>query len=214
IVAYFMVFRDKTPPPAPAQNPPAAQNPPSAQQPPAGTPGPGTPGAAGPAVASNEPLPMPKAEEIPSVTYTWPVAPGVGGFNWDFKDFTKEQPYDPLRVQDLYVVAPERRQYIDKIRQDWVLEGISITPQHVLKVNERGEPELSPEGKRQYEKKDVREAWFKGKRRPYKAGERLTGTRFVVTEVVQTRDKTSVKLRGDNGEELELELAIPSRYPD
>lgn len=224
IVAYFFVLKPKEPTPTPAANTPApaaaATTPnaaPTAPGQPNAAPAPaGTPGAA--PVAVLEPLPMPKDEPLPVISYTW-VHPMVekgtpiGGFNFDWKK-NGALVFDPMHVQNLDVVAPERRLYIEKIRTEWVIEGITITPQMVLKVNDKGEPELDEKGQKQYEKKDVKEAWFKGKRRPYKVGERLTGTRFSVEEIIQTRDKTSVKLRGDNQEELELELATPGRYPD
>lgn len=218
IVAYVFIFRDSAPPPPPANNTPAPAPAPAGPAPGA----PATPGQPAPApgggpaapVISTEPLPMPKDEPLPVVTYSWKIAGPLGGVNHDRKDPKIEQPFDPLHVQNLDVVAPERQQYIARIKQDWVIEGITITPQMVVKKNAKGEAELDESGNKVYVKENVKEAWFKSKRRPYKAGERLTGTRFVVEEIIQNRDKTSVKLRGDNQEELELELAVPGRYPD
>jgi len=226
IVAYFTMFNDPAPTPPPADNSAApapaagAPGPAPAAQPTPGqpAPAPGTaPGAA--PVVSNEPLPMPKEEQFSTVTYTWkyPVlnpGPSVGGFAWDWPKRGVGNPFDPLHVANLDVVAPDRKLYIERVRSEWVIEGVTITPQQVLKTNDKGEPELDSEGNKQYQKMDVKEAWFRGKRRPYKAGERLTGTRFTVDEIIQNKEKTSVKLRGDSGEELELELAIPGRYPD
>lgn len=204
-------------PPAPATTPPVA--PPVAGQPGAAAPAaaPGTPAP----LSSTEALPMPKDETPALVTYQWkfphvPKGVSLGGFNHDPKKRIPgmEYPFDPMHVMNLDVVAPERRQYIERIKTEWVIEGITVTPQQVLRLNDKGEPELDEKGNKVWEKKDVPEVWFKGKRRPYKVTDRLTGTRFVVEEIIQTRARTAVKLRGDNQEELELELAIPSRYPD
>lgn len=217
IVAYFMVFRgDTPPPPPPADNtaPPTPAGPAPAAPATPGQPAPAPAGGAAAPVVSNEPLPMPKDEPLPVVTYSWKVAGKLGGLDHDRKDPKIEQPFDPMHVQNLDVVAPERQQYIARIKADWVIEGITITPQMIVKKNAKGEAELDENGKKIYVKENVKEAWFKNKRRPYKTGERLTGTRFTVEEIIQNRDKTAVKLRGDNQEELELELAVPGRYPD
>lgn len=217
IVAYFFIFKEKAPPPPPpADNTaaPAPAGPPPAAPATPGQPAPAPGGGTAAPVVSNEPLPMPKDEPLPVVTYSWRVAGPLGGANHDRKDPKIEQPFDPFHVQNLDVVAPERQLYIARVKQDWVIEGITITPQMVVKKNAKGEAELDEKGNKIYVKENVKEAWFKNKRRPYKAGERLTGTRFVVEEIIQNIEKTSVKLRGDNQEELELELAVPGRYPD
>ncbi|MBX3473643.1 MAG: hypothetical protein KF754_04610 [Planctomycetes bacterium] len=222
-VVYLNFFKDKPPATPAANNAPAVAPDPA----PAPTPPPvGGATAAGPVggpapLSSTEALPMPKEDKPTTLSFTWkfPVVEKgltLGSFHHDPKKRIPgaEYPFDPMHVMNLDVVAPERRLYIDRIRNEWVIEGVTVTPQMVLRLNDKGEPDLDENGNKVWEKKQVPEAWFKGKRRPYKTGDRLTGTRFTVEEIILTRAKTSVKLRGDNQEELELELAIPGRYPD
>lgn len=228
IVAYFMYFKGSdTPAPAPAANTPAAAPPAAGAPTPGAAPTPGggaaatapgataTPGAAtGPAVlTAADALPMPKPEQLSSITYTWKADDHYGEYGLHvFK--AGDMRFDPMHVQNIDVVDPDRRQYIEKIKKDWVIEGVTETWQQVAVTEENGQPKKDADGKPILEKRLVKEAWFKGIRKPYKEGDRLPGTRFVIKKIVRTREETSVQLIGDNGEELKLELSPPTRYPD
>lgn len=228
IVAYFMYFKGPSTT-APADNtaaatPPAtgAPAPGPAPAPGAGTaapagaaPGAATPGApAGPVVlTAADALPMPKPEQLPSITYTWKADDHYGEYGVHvFK--AGDMRFDPLHVQNIDVVDPDRRQYIEKIKKDWIIEGVTETWQQVAVTEENGQPKKDAEGKPVLEKRLVKEAWFQGIRKPYKEGDRLPATRFVIKKIVRTTLETSVQLIGDNGEELKLELSPPTRYPD
>ncbi len=226
----FGLFKSDPPPVAP----PAPPAPAVATTPPvAGAPG--TPGQPAPVVVVQD-LPIPEKVPIRVTTYTWPVKAPADSRGWIPPEGGKYA-YDPFLVQNIEVVDPDRAKYIDQIRNDWVPDGISETWQWVQYryplplLDDKGDPILDDEGNpkpdpdkppRIEEKWElVREAWFKDKRRPYRAGDRLTNTRYVIEAIILGDKydvghitKAIIRLKGDTGAQLDLELAPASRYDE
>lgn len=226
----FGLFKSD-PPPAPPVTPP----PPAVATPAAPGTVPPAPGQPAPVVVEQD-LPIPEKVAIRVTTYKWPVDAPSNSSGWVPGEGEKYA-YDPFMVQNIEVVDPDRAKYIDQIRADWIPDGISETWQWVQYrypvplLDENGKPVLDNEGNpkpdpdkppRIEEKWElVREAWFKGKRRPYRAGDRLTNTRFVIEMIilgdkydVNHITKAIIRLKGDTGAQLDLELAPASRYDD
>ncbi|MCC7510543.1 MAG: hypothetical protein IT464_14370 [Planctomycetes bacterium] len=210
----FGLFKSD-PPPAPPAPPPA----PAVATPPAPGTGPAVPGQPAPVVVEQD-LPIPEKVSIRVTTYKWPVDAPSNSSGWKPAEGEKYA-YDPFMVQNIEVVDPDRAKYIDQIRQDWVPDGITETWQWVKELDEDGKPKLGPDGKPIEKWELVREAWFKGKRRPYRAGDRLTNTRFVIEAIIlgdkydaNHITKAIIRLKGDTGAQLDLELAPASRYDD
>lgn len=203
IVAFFVLSGDgDAPPPADTTNkvangnttPPAAPQPAGAQ--------PGADAKAGPVVVVVEDKEIPPDTRPRNVEVSWrhdppPANPPV--------DYVK--PYDPLFVQNIDVVEPERRKYIKALKDQWQLKGITET-WHLVDVKDEEGNIVSTE------RKLIKEAWFKGKRRPYKVKDRLTNTRFQIEEIYYNGDegKSGVVLLGDTGARVPMDLAPADRY--
>lgn len=130
------------PPPAPATDPAAGGAPAAPGGPvnpggdPAATPGgqPATPGQT-PQTQTTD-LEIPDEVKLNPPRYEWPMK--RGGAN-DIPD-PRFPVFDPLRVQNIDVVDPDRKKYIEQLRQEWVLDGITITIQERLKIDKTGKP--------------------------------------------------------------------------
>lgn len=212
IVAFFMYGGGDSPSPKPTANTAQGDAPPPAPtqggQAPAGG-APGAPGAApgAPAADAAADLPVPPVPEKPVgvLAWTWKWAAPEGGK--EYKPPVGQMPlYDPLKVQNVDVVDPERRKVIDQLRLEWVLDGIIITKQEVQEKDEAGNMVRKM--------KLVPEAWFKGKRRPYKENDRLTNTRFTIRQIFRDKERQGIRLISDTGAEVEMVLAPAGRYKD
>jgi hypothetical protein len=228
----FGVFDKKTPPPPPP--PPPAEPVVTA---PTAPPAPGTPAA--PASETRN-LEIPEETIFLTRVQTWPEVAPRGGKDWEPAG-DERWPFDPLLVKNVEIVNPEMRRYIEEIKRTWVLAGITRTWQWVTEripvetaSEENGENgEANPDiiddddGEDPSEKfeevrvrKLVTEAWFLGRRAPFRINDRLTNTRFVITDIVFGPDPSDpnltpralVRLRGDMGEMLDIELAPTGRY--
>jgi hypothetical protein len=140
--------------------------------------------------------------------------------------------FDPLRVKNVDIVNPELKKEVDELKKTWVLDGITIMP-HIVKVVKDGVEVM--------ETRDVIEAWFVGRRAPFKLDDRLTNTRYRILEIVfgdkvwvvevdattgkrvpkvkpyvpvnpKDTQRAMVRLLGDKGNVLDLELAPADRY--
>jgi YD repeat-containing protein len=133
------VFGGDDPPPKKAADPaqPAQPAQPAGPTQPAG---PNQP-AAGPAAqpgqaAPEQDLEIPPELTPPPVRSEWPVRKGGAG---DAPD-PNRRVFDPLKVQNIDVVDPDRRKYIEDLKAEWVLDGITVTRQEVLKIDATGKP--------------------------------------------------------------------------
>ena len=126
-------------------------------------------------------------------------------------------------VQNIDVVDPERKKYIEDLKEQWVLDGIIETKQRVPVVDEKGKPKLGPDGEPIMEVRLVLEAMFKDRRRPYRVKDRLTNTRFTIKEIFTSRVykiegsdeimiRDGVDLIGDTGANITLFLTDDTRY--
>lgn len=178
----------------------------------------------GPVYPIDKDLPIPEKVPVTVNFYSWPVKAPHGGSGWKpDPDPEKNEtwPYDPFWVQNIEVVDPERKKYIDEVRQNWIPDGITDTWQWVREVDADGKTKTGPDGKPIERYELVREVWFKGKRWPYRVGDRLDGTRFVIEDIVlgdsfeaDHPTKAFVRLKGDTGASLDLELAPAGRYTE
>jgi hypothetical protein len=151
-------------------------------------------------------LAMPPVGPLPSFQVRhWPEET-AGGRYWAPRR-GEAMPYDPLRIQNIDVVDPGRREHLDRIRSDWRLVGITETWRWVTVLDEQGEPVLNENGDVTREYRKVWEAFFEGRTRPLGENDRLPGTRFTIEEIRITPERAFVRLRGDTGAELDLELA-------
>lgn len=178
----------------------------------------GQPAAAAAAVKSKYETPgqIPTREVLVVPTYAWPVNPPDSGENWEKERGRAFWQYDPLFVQNLDVVEPDRKKYIDELRAQWVLDGITEM-EHIVKVeikDAEGKPVLDAEGKpvTHEEKQRVMEAWFQGRTRPFKEKDRLPGTRFVIEKIYSTPAGKGISLRGDTGALIDMPLIKSGRY--
>lgn len=167
---------------------------------------------------------MPEEAKISPSQDTWEWPSPAGG-----KDDTTDistggiRPFDPLMVQNIDVVDPERKKYIEDLKEQWVLDGIIETKQRVPVVDEKGKPKLGPDGEPIMEVRLVLEAMFKDRRRPYRVKDRLTNTRFTIKEIFTSRVykiegsdeimiRDGVDLIGDTGANITLFLTDDTRY--
>lgn len=159
-----------------------------------------------------------------------PVKPTTPRYKWPWPDGKAWTPgpnevaaFDPLLVQNIDVVDPKRREYIETLKKEWVLVGFLETTQEVPILGEDGKPEMDANGKPKTEVKRVLEAWFKDKRRPYREKDRLTNTRFTIEKIFLDRVymsesgsdykvRSGVDLLGDTGAKLTIFLADDDRH--
>lgn len=263
---------ESTPEPAPQRQAKSPEGEPTVPPPTSGT----TP------VVANENLEIPAEFAFTPKPHYWPpdsaatprtdstdgdLVAKPGGRMWEPSE-GELWPFDPLRVKNVDIVNPELRRYIDEVKRNWVVAGITRTWQVVTEsVPVEGEatppegsegdseaedmpadppaeapdngddvvPEDAPENPTEDDNAEtsteqqnvevkrwrlVTEVWFEGRRAPFRKNDRLTGTRFVIAEIVFGRDlkdpnltpRALVRLRGDSGEQLDLELAPANRY--
>jgi hypothetical protein len=150
-------------------------------------------------------LPLPADSPVSYQATAWPE-PIAGGIDHT-TGLNMPLPYDPLRIQNIDVVDPGRRAYLDQIRNDWKLLGITETWRWVTVLDARGEPKLDAHGRTQREYRQVWEAFFEGRTRPLGENDRLPGTRFTIEKIRLLPERAFVRLRGDTGVELDIELA-------
>lgn len=143
----FGVFGGDDPAPAPATDPaaagPAAAGPANPTGQPAGQPAaqPSQPGqpAAAPGQAPQtvvQDLEIPEEVVITPPRYDWPVRRGGAD---DIPD-PRFPIFDPLKVQNIDVVDPDRKKYIEQLKEEWVLDGITVTVQKRVKIDDTGKP--------------------------------------------------------------------------
>ncbi|MCB9894774.1 MAG: hypothetical protein H6839_10010 [Planctomycetes bacterium] len=160
-------------------------------------------------------LDIPEPVVIPMPRYRWQW--DNGGWEWENKPDIdrKSLAYDPLWVQNIDVVDPKRKEYIDNLKQEWVLDGLSETMQRVQTKD--------AEGNITEEDRPVLEAWFRGKKRPYGEKDRLTNTRFTIEKIFKNRVyqsegssdfkvRSGVDLAGDTGAKLTIFVGDDGRY--
>jgi hypothetical protein len=198
-----------TPTPTPAAGPAPAGGP-------AATPG-AQPGAAPVVVEQDLDIPEPVKPTMPRYKWPWPDGKGyTPGPN-------EAASFDPLLVQNIDVVDPKRREYIETLKTEWVLVGFLETTQEVPVLGEDGKPVMDENGRPKTEVKRVLEAWFKDKRRPYREKDRLTNTRFTIEKIFLDRVyvsesgadfkiRSGVDLLGDTGAKLTIFLADDDRH--
>lgn len=130
-------------------------------------------------VAPKQPLPRPPAP--PAVQADGPVdLPMPEPVSHSTPELTWHDGTDPLWVRNIDVVDPKRREYIDQLSVGWGIDRIT---------------EIRDE-----DDKVVLEVWFKGYRRPFREGDRLPNTRFVIKRIFKDRvykseDGTQMSLR-------------------
>ena len=83
-------------------------------------------------------LEIPDKVSLSPARYDWPIKRGGAT---DIPD-ARFPIFDPLKVQNIDVVDPGRREYIERLREDWILNGITITKQQRLKIDANGQPML------------------------------------------------------------------------
>ena len=195
IVAFVMFPKEKPPEKKPATANAAPVNSPVPVGPANSTarPVPGQPGQPG-APKKEPPLPM------PDLTKT---VPEVKNHKWDWELKPGEPPraippYDPFLIVNIDVAQPELQKEIRKLKEDWIPDGISEEPF----INEMDESKI------------VKLVWFKGKRRGFKEGDRLTGTKFRVYRIFETRDNKKIIVRSDRGNDVVIPFGSTSRYDD
>ena len=117
-------------------------------------------------------LPMPSKADVSQGEASWP----------------DESSFDPLWIQNIDVTDPKRREYVVDLRSlpEWaaisLLEGISLTEQQIPVLDAEGNPVLTEDGDPLTYTGLVTEYWFKGHDRPYRAGEEVENTGFVIPE--------------------------------
>lgn len=197
-------------------NPGANPNPATGTNPNIGAGGPAAP--AKPLVKDKHEAPgvLPTRESVVLTEYDWTVKAPDSGENWEKERGRAFWQYDPLFVQNLDVVEPDRKKYIDELRAQWVLDGITEM-EHIVKVEVKdaeGKPVLDAEGRpvTREEKQRVMEAWFQGRTRPFKEKDRLPGTRFVIEKIYSTPAGKGISLRGDTGALIDMPLIKSGRY--
>jgi hypothetical protein len=179
----------------------------------------GTQGAAAAVVSKYQtPGELPAKETVVVPTYTWTVSAPDSGENWEKERGRAFWQYDPLFVQNLDVVEPDRKKYIDELRAEWILDGITEM-EHIVKVelkDDQGKTILDAEGNAvtRDEKQKIPEAWFQGRTRPFKEKDRLPGTRFVIEKIYSTPMGKGILLRGDTGALIDMPLIKSGRYED
>jgi hypothetical protein len=136
IVAYFFYFRGddeatKNPPKNATKpaDPVTTPTPNSGTAQPGATTTPTTPGGTPPVVVDQD-LEIPEDENIRIPEVTWKYENGGRNF--------VPQPernilaaFDPFLVQNIDVVDPQRREYIESLKQEWILDGIIETKQEL-----------------------------------------------------------------------------------
>ncbi|MBZ0135797.1 MAG: hypothetical protein K8I27_05450 [Planctomycetes bacterium] len=132
---------DDAPPPAPAPAPVAdAGTPTPVPTNPTGEPTPAQPGGAPgqTPLTQNQDLDIPAEVTISPARYQWPIKRG-GATDLPDRNFPV---FDPLHVQNIDVVDPDRKKYIEQLRAEWILDGITVTTQQRLKIDATGKPML------------------------------------------------------------------------
>lgn len=89
----------------------------------------GAPGAK-PVVVAEQDLEMPEVTKIVAPSYTWKWLAPDGGEGAKYNSATGSfPPFDPLYVQNIDVVDPERKKYIEELKSSWIIDGITVTKQ-------------------------------------------------------------------------------------
>jgi hypothetical protein len=192
---------------------------------PAGTPGttpsttPSVPGGAPGAAPKTQDIDLDIPEEVklqmPRYNWSW----DNGGWKVESAPDVDRSliAYDPLWVQNIDVVDPKRKEYIDNLKAEWILDGLIETMQRVSTKDADGNPVDVD--------KPVLEAWFRGKKRPYGEKDRLTNTRFTIDKIFNNRVynsegssdfkvRSGVDLVGDTGAKLTIFVGDDRRYED
>lgn len=144
IVAVFMLNReDEKPVAPPPANTGATPSAPGGTAPAEGAgPTPIVPSAgpgATPAVEAPQDLDMPEPVKLTAPRYSWQWEAPVGGEGAKYGAVTGVYPpFDPLVVQNIDVVDPGRKKYIEELKSDWIIDGITITEQKRPILDESG----------------------------------------------------------------------------
>lgn len=142
VVAYFAVFRDDAPP-KPANNPAPVNVPVAGTPTPTTTAGPGSttpaqPGGPAPVVAEQD-LDIPEEMKITAREHIWQWSNSGRNFVPD-PARNLFSAFDPLWVQNIDVVDPTRRENIEAVKAEWILDGLIETLQNVQKLDADGKP--------------------------------------------------------------------------
>ncbi|MCA8947597.1 MAG: hypothetical protein KDB29_15280 [Planctomycetes bacterium] len=115
-------------------------------------------------------LPMPPKAKVATPAATW-GAPA---------------PFDPLEIKNIDVPNADRQAYIEKLKAEIevaaLLEGVTITSQQVPALDANGNAVLDDEGNPVTHTKHVVEYWFEGHDHPYRAGQRVGDTDFIIPD--------------------------------
>jgi hypothetical protein len=99
---------------------------------------PATPGGPTPVVADQD-LEIPEDTKIVTREYTWPFSNGGKNFV-AAPELNLFAAFDPLMVQNIDVVDPSRREIIETVKAEWILDGLIETLQSVPKLDAEGKP--------------------------------------------------------------------------
>ncbi|MCC6572648.1 MAG: hypothetical protein IT462_02550 [Planctomycetes bacterium] len=178
-----------TPPPTTPGTQPGTPTP-APGTPVAGTPG--TPGAPGAAKPEDDLAPIKTdAPVIQNVAYI----PGA---------------FDPLLVLNSDIVDERRAEEVVTLKANWILKGVASRLYELRDVD--GQLVYDEDGR--VKMVEVFEVFFDGKPYPYKVGDRLTGTRFKITEVRHDRDGAIATVTSDTGAVQRLKIASFDPYDE
>ena len=95
--------------------------------------------------------------------------------------------FDPFLVKRPEINRPEEQDQIQKLKDDWVLDGIT-------KIGVKWK------------------VFFVDQVGAYGQGDRLTGTYYTIRKIIFTPEKAAIVVVGDGGGNFEIILRKPSRY--
>ena len=98
-----------------------------------------------------------------------------------------EVDFDPFLVKRPEINRPEEQDQIQKLKDDWVLDGIT-------KIGGKWK------------------VFFVDQVGAYGEGDRLTGTYYTIRKIIFTPEKAAIVVMGDKGGNFEIILRKPSRY--
>ncbi|MCA8935340.1 MAG: hypothetical protein KDB68_03975 [Planctomycetes bacterium] len=92
-----------------------------------------------PAAEVQQDLDMPEPVKLTPPRYSWQWEAPIGGEGAKYGAATGIfPPFDPLVVQNIDVVDPDRKAYIEELKAEWIIDGITITEQKRPVLDENG----------------------------------------------------------------------------